>query len=803
MIRVAHGVSRVSGIDRYEYDGNGNVTVRNKGLSSRQTLVWNPENRLSSVEDLSGDMIERYLYDDTGARVRKERGNTTWYYPFPHYEVKVVSATTQPTPSPTNTLPPTPVPTNTPTQEATATSTVAPQATATPEPTVTPTSTSILPSSTSPPIAGSACLNSGPIVLYRFEEGTGSVVTDTSGRGIPLDLSIAGEKSWQTDGGLKIDGPSIIISSGPAGKVIDAVKSANAISAEMWVKPVNITQSGPARMVSISQDAFERNFTLGQDATEYEGRLRTTATDLNGRNPSTVTGTGAAGAALQHVVYIRDNSGAVDIYVNGILVESNSVGGSMENWDHGYRLVLANEADGSRPWLGELHRTAIYACALTSNDVSTLESMGAHGGSNPPPAPTVTNTPVPQATTTGTPVVLTPTPTPTSTPIPVGDGCNSPAGNLIANPGFEEGKAGWKFANNGSAGFSVTEDGPCGQAANVAVSSAGSNTQLYQSGVELETGVQYRLRFDARSASGSDVIVFIHRHQSPYTNYGLNAAGVDLTPSWQSFELTFTAKNVTSANGRLRIKFTGTDDFYFDNVSLVPTDASASALSSQMVYAVYLPQLINGSPAMATETLLFDDPSVPRDDGGHNEWPDGVAAGEEIANEEWADNPVGSAAVDGWTISVRKYYFFGGQRIAVWTDEAGSGSFRYLHGDHLGSTVLETGRDGGIAHDRGYGLYGSYRDTDPADGKQDNHVTDNRFTGQKEDGTGLIYFNARYYDPQIGQFVSPDTVVPGPENLFDYNRYMYARGNPMKYIDPSGHIAICFRGGSESRPKQG
>ncbi len=69
-------------------------------------------------------------------------------------------------------------------------------------------------------------------------------------------------------------------------------------------------------------------------------------------------------------------------------------------------------------------------------------------------------------------------------------------------------------------------------------------------------------------------------------------------------------------------------------------------------------------------------------------------------------------------------------------------------------------------------------------------VTDHKFTGQKLDGTGLMYFNARYYDPVIGAFISPDTIVPDPSNLFDYNRYMMVRGNPLKYTDPTGHCVF-------------
>ncbi|MCA9368357.1 RHS repeat-associated core domain-containing protein, partial [Candidatus Kaiserbacteria bacterium] len=65
--------------------------------------------------------------------------------------------------------------------------------------------------------------------------------------------------------------------------------------------------------------------------------------------------------------------------------------------------------------------------------------------------------------------------------------------------------------------------------------------------------------------------------------------------------------------------------------------------------------------------------------------------------------------------------------------------------------------------------------------------TDNLFTGQKQDESGLYYYNARYYDPEIGQFISPDTIVPEPMRVDAYNRYMYALGNPLKFNDPSGH----------------
>jgi hypothetical protein len=54
-----------------------------------------------------------------------------------------------------------------------------------------------------------------------------------------------------------------------------------------------------------------------------------------------------------------------------------------------------------------------------------------------------------------------------------------------------------------------------------------------------------------------------------------------------------------------------------------------------------------------------------------------------------------------------------------------------------------------------------------------------------------MYYGARYYDRTVGLFVSPDTLVPDPTNVWDYNRYMYVRGNPLKYTDPTGHHAFC------------
>ncbi|MBK8127145.1 MAG: RHS repeat-associated core domain-containing protein [Elusimicrobia bacterium] len=63
-----------------------------------------------------------------------------------------------------------------------------------------------------------------------------------------------------------------------------------------------------------------------------------------------------------------------------------------------------------------------------------------------------------------------------------------------------------------------------------------------------------------------------------------------------------------------------------------------------------------------------------------------------------------------------------------------------------------------------------------------------RFTGQRQDdGTGLYYFNARYYDPALGRFITPDTMVQAPYDPQTLNRYTYCRNNPVNLVDPSGN----------------
>ena len=54
----------------------------------------------------------------------------------------------------------------------------------------------------------------------------------------------------------------------------------------------------------------------------------------------------------------------------------------------------------------------------------------------------------------------------------------------------------------------------------------------------------------------------------------------------------------------------------------------------------------------------------------------------------------------------------------------------------------------------------------------------------------LTDMNARHYSQILGKFISADTIVQNSSDPQTLNRYAFARNNPLRYTDPTGH---CFK----------
>ncbi|MBA3470218.1 MAG: VCBS repeat-containing protein [Herpetosiphonaceae bacterium] len=116
-------------------------------------------------------------------------------------------------------------------------------------------------------------------------------------------------------------------------------------------------------------------------------------------------------------------------------------------------------------------------------------------------------------------------------------------------------------------------------------------------------------------------------------------------------------------------------------------------------------------------------------------------------------------------------------------EKAADGSKTWFHHDQVGSVRLITGAVGAAVGGYDYAAFGATVASRGAATSPFNYGT-HRLDAE----TGLIYMQARYYDPAIGRFISPDSLVPDAHNPQALNRYTYAMNNPISYNDPDGHF---------------
>lgn len=129
----------------------------------------------------------------------------------------------------------------------------------------------------------------------------------------------------------------------------------------------------------------------------------------------------------------------------------------------------------------------------------------------------------------------------------------------------------------------------------------------------------------------------------------------------------------------------------------------------------------------------------------------------------------------------------------------------FYHHDVLGSPVTATNEKGQVLWHERNSSYGKSegRISQNANPFGDNAVpaADSRqgYTGHTLDNSvGLTYMKARYYDHNLGRFLSNDPVGYTFRNpIQSFNRYAYANNNPYIYTDPDGEAAaVVFIGAS-------
>jgi len=221
------------------------------------------------------------------------------------------------------------------------------------------------------------------IAMYEFKTGSGTVAYDTSGVVPSIDMQLSGNVTWVAGYGIDINSGGRAQGNALASKKLsDRIKQSGEYSVEAWVVPANVTQDGPARIISYSASTTNRNFTLGQTLYNYEFLHRSTTTGANG-DPTMATADADEDlqAALQHVVITFDPINGRQIYVNGVHTgDTDSVaGGVLIDWNDSYALVFGNEAGGNAgalQWAGKLRLVAISDRAMTAAQIKQNFDVG-------------------------------------------------------------------------------------------------------------------------------------------------------------------------------------------------------------------------------------------------------------------------------------------------------------------------------------------------------------------------------------------------------------------------------------------
>ena len=131
-------------------------------------------------------------------------------------------------------------------------------------------------------------------------------------------------------------------------------------------------------------------------------------------------------------------------------------------------------------------------------------------------------------------------------------------------------------------------------------------------------------------------------------------------------------------------------------------------------------------------------------------------------------------------------YLYGLDRLGALT---GSTRMEELH-DTLGSTRLTTDVAGNTQSALRFDPYGR-----PIGSTQ---LQPCGFTGEMQNGTSeLVHLRARWYQPQLGVFISKDPFTGNASQPQSLHPYAYAQNSPTRYTDPSGRC-IGFLGGADT-----
>ncbi|MFI3240183.1 MAG: RHS repeat-associated core domain-containing protein [Bacteroidales bacterium] len=157
---------------------------------------------------------------------------------------------------------------------------------------------------------------------------------------------------------------------------------------------------------------------------------------------------------------------------------------------------------------------------------------------------------------------------------------------------------------------------------------------------------------------------------------------------------------------------------------------------------------------------------------------------------EYMHQPFGSGSTERLYIGGDAY-----SAPAVYINDDDEWKLYYICRDYLGSITHLLNSDGSIKEELSYDAWGRLRN--PAThvaydaSSQPTLVLGRGYTGHEHIPLfNIINMNARFYDPVLGMFISPDPFVQMSDFTQNFNRYTYCLNNPLVYTDPNGEFIV-------------
>lgn len=216
--------------------------------------------------------------------------------------------------------------------------------------------------------------DSHALLLYRFNEGAGDVVHDQSKIGPPADLTIKdAATTWLSGQGIVLRGVTPMMTKNGVAK-LKAIAKSKACTIECWISTDTIYPSTgwSGCIMSWETKPDQRNFAIGQITTGMIFAPR--YAQLLG-NDAAAFMMGGFRTGLQHYVLTWDGT-STRWYMNGKMLGEKKIEWEADNWAEDYPLLLGNQSDGQRTYLGAYYLVAIHDRCLSDADVQRHYQAG-------------------------------------------------------------------------------------------------------------------------------------------------------------------------------------------------------------------------------------------------------------------------------------------------------------------------------------------------------------------------------------------------------------------------------------------